>query len=122
MPEGLRFDRAVEAALYFCCLEAVQNATKHAGDAATITVHLGLHGDEIRASVRDDGMGFDGPAVPGNGLINMSDRLAAVAGRLTIKSSPAEGTDVVCWAPFSGSPPPSVAPALDVGPRTEQAG
>jgi signal transduction histidine kinase len=50
---------AVEAALYFCALEAIQNATKHAGPGAAVTVTLGRRGDDIQFAVDDDGSGFD---------------------------------------------------------------
>jgi signal transduction histidine kinase len=97
---GRRFAPETEAALYFCCLEALQNATKHAGPAATVTVLLTVSSDGVCAEVRDDGPGFD-PADPraGAGLVHMADRLAAVDGELRIVSAPGAGAVVRCWAP-----------------------
>ena len=86
-----RFDPDVELALYFCCLEAVQNALKHAGASY---VRVNLHHEEgvLVAVVADDGGGFDVNGTPGgSGLVNMRDRLDAVGGTLTIESAP-DGT------------------------------
>lgn len=54
-----RFRPEVEAAMYYCCLEAVQNAYKHAGTRAPISIRLYTDADELRLEVRDDGSGFD---------------------------------------------------------------
>jgi signal transduction histidine kinase len=93
--EGLgRYGPAVEAATYFCCLEALQNAAKHA-DATRVRVRLRGVDEELRFEVEDDGVGFDAEAIPaGSGLANMRDRLAAVDGVLTTNSSAAAGTCV----------------------------
>src|SRR5439155_14039029 len=48
----------VEAALYFCCLEALQNAAKHAG-ATTATIRLGPTADGLVLEISDDGAGFE---------------------------------------------------------------
>ena len=56
-----RYSREVESAAYFCCLEALQNAAKHA-DGATVAVVELSDGDALRMEVRDDGAGFDRPA------------------------------------------------------------
>jgi signal transduction histidine kinase len=90
-----RQPRQVEAALYFCCLEALQNAAKHA-DARRVDVRLertGSEGSVLRLRVHDDGAGFD-PAVAraGAGLANMRDRLDAVGGRVRVESRPGAGT------------------------------
>jgi signal transduction histidine kinase len=71
-----RVDPAVEAAVYFCCLEAVQNAAKHGASCAA--VRLDRVGVELTFSVTDDGPGFDpGTATRGAGLQNMQDRIGA---------------------------------------------
>ncbi len=89
-----RFDPAVEAAVYFCCLEALQNVARHAGEVP-VTVELSMAGDALVFSVTDSGPGFD-PACssPGRGQQNMSDRLAALGGSLEIHSTPGGGTTV----------------------------
>ena len=78
-----------EAAVYFCCLEALQNVAKHAPRAAvTITVTDGPDG-MLTFVVRDDGPGFDPTMVPaGHGLQNMADRVGAVGGRLAVDAAP----------------------------------
>ena len=92
-----RLPAAVEAAFYFCALEAVQNAAKHAG-ADRVTVDLGQDRDSWRLRVSDDGSGFDHAEVrdtaAGGGLLNMSDRLSAVGGRVSVTSEPGTGTTV----------------------------
>lgn len=97
---GGRYPREVEAAAYFCCLEAVQNAVKHAHGATRITIQLSA-GEQLRFEVRDDGPGFAGEAPsPGLGLTNINDRLASVGGRLTIASRSGLGTRVVGTIPI----------------------
>ena len=94
-----RFD---EAAVYYCCLEALQNATKHAGHGAGIAVELRHSGAELQFEVRDDGSGFD-PAVrhDGIGLRNMRDRLDALHGRLDIIATPGRGSVIVGAVPVA---------------------
>jgi signal transduction histidine kinase len=90
-----RFDTDVEAAVYFCCLEAMQNAGKHAGDDATLRVSVGTDGRVLWFEVHDDGKGFDvGPVVNGHGFVNMRDRLGALDGQVTITSEAGAGTTV----------------------------
>lgn len=99
VPPGVRASRAVEAALWFCVLEALQNAAKHAG--ADVVVELTVDDGFLRAEVRDGGPGFDPDTAPrGSGLTNMADRMAAVDGTLDIRSTPGEGTRVVARAPL----------------------
>jgi signal transduction histidine kinase len=89
-----RYRPEVEAAIYFCCLEAIQNAMKHAVGVQTISVSLAEDGD-LHFEVSDDGAGFkEEDAQSGAGLTNMRDRLAAVGGFLTIQTSPGRGTSV----------------------------
>jgi len=92
-----RYNQDVEAAVYFCCLEALQNVAKHAPAAHGVTISLERNGD-LRFSVADDGPGFD-VEVAGNGLVNMHDRVSAVGGTLEIKSAPGAGTEVVGHVP-----------------------
>jgi signal transduction histidine kinase len=90
-----RYGQEIEAAVYFCCLEALQNVAKYANaDHATISLEQG--DGEVIFSVTDDGIGFD-PAstVKGSGTQNMADRVAAIGGTLTVGSSPGAGTAVL---------------------------
>jgi signal transduction histidine kinase len=99
--------RAVEAALYFCCMESAQNAAKHSG-AACVSVRLADQAGWWRLSIVDQGAGFDsqGVAAPGAGvgLINMRDRLDAVGGNLSVQSRPGRGTTVTAEVPRIPTP------------------
>ena len=97
-----RLPAAIEAALYFCCMEAVQNAAKHSG-ARSVSVRLAANRDRWLLTVSDDGAGFDqapaGAAGTGAGLANMRDRLDAVGGTVTVGSTPGSGTTVTAAVP-----------------------
>jgi signal transduction histidine kinase len=90
-----RYAQEVEAAVYFCCLEALQNIAKYA-DANAATVRLSDGAGSLTFEVSDDGRGFD-PASTGygTGLQGMADRLDAIGGSLEVRSAPGEGTTVV---------------------------
>ena len=89
-----RFSRDVEAAVYFCVLEALNNAAKYA-EASVASVRLSMNGG-LRFEVADDGRGFDtGKIQRGTGLQGMADRLEAVGGELEIRSRPGAGTMVI---------------------------
>lgn len=90
----LRFDADTEAAVYFCCLQALQNVMRHAGNAPAV-VSIDAKGSELRFSVIDRGPGFDPDAAPaGMGLQIMRDRVDALGGELAIASSAGGGTTV----------------------------
>ncbi|TDC47987.1 sensor histidine kinase [Jiangella ureilytica] len=90
-----RYPPEAEAAVYFCCLEALQNAGKHAGPGASATVRVRGDGDGVQFEVADDGAGFDPAAVgESHGFVNMRDRLGAFGGELTVDSTPGAGTTV----------------------------
>ena len=94
-----RYAREVEAAVYFCCLEALQNVSKHAG-AHSIVVHVSSDDGRLVFSVADDGAGFEPKrSGMGSGLQGMKDRLAALGGDLEISSEPGRGTTVSGWVP-----------------------
>ena len=77
-----RYTPEIETAAYFCCLEAMQNVSKHARDATAIVIELNDSG-ALMLEVRDDGAGFDAAQVDaGMGFTTMRDRIAAVDGRL----------------------------------------
>ena len=78
----------IEAAVYFCCLEALQNAAKYAGAAATARVRIWEDASGLLFEVCDDGEGFEtNRHADGAGLTNMRDRLGAVGGSLRVESS-----------------------------------
>ncbi len=85
-----------ETAIYYCCLEALQNVAKHGGDGAAASLRLWRDRKAVRFSVSDDGVGFAPrrPAAKGAGLTNMTDRIGAVGGMLAVRSTPGEGTTV----------------------------
>jgi signal transduction histidine kinase len=105
-----RLPTPVEAALYFCCVEAVQNAAKHSG-ARSVTVRLGEDRGRWRLTVTDDGAGFVQAQVravgAGAGLVNMRDRLDAVGGTVTVGSLPGRGTTVTALVPILEGPRPA---------------
>ena len=91
-----RQTEGVELTVYFCCLEALQNAAKHAGPGASAVVVLGQDRDGVHFSVEDDGVGFDpGDVERAGGLTNLADRAAAAGGVLRIESAPGRGTRVI---------------------------
>jgi signal transduction histidine kinase len=102
-PDVGRSTPQAEVAVYFACWEAVQNAAKHAGRGASVTIRLRRHDGELAFSVYDDGVGFDPRETPeGFGRTAMRDRLGAVGGSLDVHSSPRHGTLVsgcVPWPP-----------------------
>jgi signal transduction histidine kinase len=86
-----RYRPDIELSLYFCCLEALQNAIKYAGDDATITITLCDH-DWPSFDIRDTGRGCDAATIQtGHGYTNMSDRMEAVGGTLTVHAQPGQG-------------------------------
>lgn len=90
-----RHSEALESALYFCCVECLQDAAKHAGPGASVTVNLSQFDGHVRFSVDDDGAGFDpGNFSRGDGLTNLGDRVASLGGELTIESLPGQGTRI----------------------------
>jgi signal transduction histidine kinase len=98
-----RYPTEVEAAIYFCCLEALQNAAKHAPGSH---VDLRLHEESggLLFEVSDDGPGFDAAGVVsagGHGFVNMSDRLGAIGGTVRWDSVPGEGTTISGSVPLT---------------------
>ena len=90
-----RHSQDLERAVYFCCLEALQNAFKHADGATDISVVLHENTEGLALTVDDNGSGFDPSEVAdGHGIANMADRLGALGGELTIDSERGRGTTV----------------------------
>lgn len=89
-----RQPREVEGAVYFCCLEALQNVAKYA-EANRISLRLWTDDANLAFRVQDDGKGFDAMTVPqGSGLQNMRDRVEALGGSLEVRSVPGQGTTI----------------------------
>jgi signal transduction histidine kinase len=103
-----RFPRDVESAVYYSCLEAVNNARKHA-QGATIGVRLHTEDGLLRFTVEDDGPGWDldRASSPGRGLRNVTARISTVGGRIDVRSAPGRGTTVEGSVPV---PRPAGAP------------
>ena len=94
-----RYSQEIEAAIYFCCLEALQNVTKYAS-ASRAVVRLSQQDGALTLSVEDDGAGFDRATTKkGSGTQNMVDRLEALGGHLDIESELGKGTNVIGHLP-----------------------
>ncbi|GAY10457.1 histidine kinase [Pseudonocardia sp. N23] len=94
--QAVRFPADVEAAVWFCCLEGVNNARKYAG-GAPVTVRLVVQGGLLQFRVRDEGPGFDQASLghgPNRGMRNLLARINSVGGRIDVRSRPGEGTTV----------------------------
>lgn len=91
----------IEAGVFFACLEAVQNASKHA-EPSRIHIDLGTLDGHIVFEVHDDGCGFDPTNGHGGGALrSLNDRLRALGGELTISSTPGRGTMVAGAIPVT---------------------
>jgi signal transduction histidine kinase len=98
-----RHPQEIEAGVYFCVLEALQNIVKHAG-ASKATVQLQETDGRLRFSISDNGSGVDpARARSGSGLQNMRDRVEVLGGELQLLSSPGAGTQVVGSIPVAAA-------------------
>jgi signal transduction histidine kinase len=88
-----RHPQDVEAAVYFCAMEALQNVQKYARAKGAV-VRLRETQEALNFEVEDDGVGVDTNAPKGAGLTNMADRLDALGGRFSISARPEGGTSV----------------------------
>jgi signal transduction histidine kinase len=99
-PDIGRYSLEVETAVHYCCLEALQNATKHAGPSAPVAIKLRDENGTLHFEVSDQGRGFDlDDENIGSGLRNMEDRISAVGGQLSIESQPGAGTRIIGTVP-----------------------
>jgi signal transduction histidine kinase len=99
------YEKDAEAAVYFCCLEALQNTSKYANPTQAC-VTLQAQNGALRFTTADDGAGYDSRHTPmGSGLRNMADRLAALGGELDVRSAPGSGTTVTGRLPFPAASP-----------------
>lgn len=96
-----RYPQEVEAAIYFCVLESLQNVQKHSS-ASRAQVELAERDGLLTFEVRDDGVGFSAPP-DGSGLTNLRDRLEALGGDLRVVSAPGQGTTVAGAVPVQAS-------------------
>jgi signal transduction histidine kinase len=95
-----RFATDVETAVYFCCVEALQNVAKHCGSGARVDLSASEEPYGLRFVIADDGPGFDtGVVTATRGLTGMHDRLEAIGGELMISSTPGAGTTVIGSVP-----------------------
>jgi signal transduction histidine kinase len=103
-PDGVgRYGQDVEAAVYFCCLEALNNAAKYS-EASRVDIRLSTGDGELRFEVSDDGRGFDRSVTSyGTGLQGMADRLDAIGGSIDVVSAPGEGTTVIGRLPVEAT-------------------
>jgi signal transduction histidine kinase len=108
--DGLsRHSPDVEAAVYFCCMEAMQNAGKHAGADASITVRVWEEPGWLNFEVADTGAGFDADGVGGKGagFVNMADRVGAIDGTIRVASAVGSGTTISGRIPLHDEPVPA---------------
>jgi signal transduction histidine kinase len=103
-PDGVgRYRQDVESAVYFCCLEALNNVAKYA-EASRVEIRLTTADDELRFEIADDGRGFDRSVTSyGTGLQGMTDRVDALGGSIEVDSAPGAGTTVVGRLPVEGA-------------------
>jgi PAS domain S-box-containing protein len=94
-----RYSPEIESVVYFCCLEALQNAEKHSG-ASRVTITLREH-EQLEFEVRDDGRGFSPEPGTGAGMANMRDRLGSVGGSMKLYTGEGKGTRVVGRVPVA---------------------
>jgi len=109
--QTVRYDPLVESTLYFTCLEALQNALKHAAGATSVRVAVHEEDGRISFEIADDGAGMARSTGDGSGLSNMRDRVAAAGGAVRIESAVRRGTRVVGALPLRRSDAPAPAPA-----------
>ncbi|MGH2705701.1 MAG: sensor histidine kinase [Actinomycetota bacterium] len=112
-----RFPQEVEAAVYFCCLEALQNVAKYA-EATRVVLRVWKERAYVSFEIQDDGHGFDTcDYKPGAGLQNMTDRVETLGGRLEVSSAVGIGTRVSGSIPLDGRAPaaPPILPLVAEG-------
>ncbi|MCE3553845.1 histidine kinase [Pseudonocardia sp. RS11V-5] len=127
---GRRYPPELEAAVYFCCLESVNNAHKHA-PGADVVIRFAEEDGRLHFTIRDSGPGFvvpepavvgPGAATAGRGLRNVAARIVAAGGRVDLRSAPGEGTTVEGSVPVPEAEVPADGPpatAADAGPDGE---
>jgi signal transduction histidine kinase len=100
-----RYSPEIETTIYLVCVEALQNAVKHADGATGVWISLSDDG-LLRFEVLDDGAGFEpGAVASGSGLLNLHDRATALGGVISIRSEPGRGTRIAGAIPVSRPSP-----------------
>lgn len=105
-----RHPAAIEAAVYYCCVEALQNVAKHAGPDATAHVEVTARDGLLVFTVSDDGRGLAAAPTPvgdtasgaGQGMLNIADRLGALGGTVSVGAAPRGGVVVHGEVPVNG--------------------
>jgi signal transduction histidine kinase len=96
-----RYPPEIETTVYLVCVEALQNAVKHADGASAVWISL-VDDGRLRFEVVDDGAGFDpDSAASGAGLVNLHDRTATLGGVLAVESAPGRGTRIAGAIPLA---------------------
>jgi signal transduction histidine kinase len=111
-----RLPREVETAVYFCCVEALQNAVKHAR-ARTVRIEVTTGAGRLEFCVSDDGQGFGGSGSGRtSGLVNLDTRLLPLGGRVAVESVVGRGTTVTGEVPLPRLPRQRSPHAADLAP------
>jgi len=111
-----RYSQEIEAGVYFCVLEALQNMVKHA-QATKATVSIEQRDGHLAFSVADDGRGLNPErAHSGSGMQNMRDRIEVLGGELQVESSPGAGTRVTGSIPVAAAAAPTTGELVPATP------
>jgi signal transduction histidine kinase len=94
----------IENAVYFCCLEAIQNALKHGAPPVDVSLHQ--EDGHLAFEIADRGTTFRASSSTGSGVQNMRDRMAAIGGELSIAANRDGGTSVLARVPLGPLRPP----------------
>lgn len=101
-----RLPAEMETALYRIVQEALTNTAKHA-NAHKVRIQLKENEQQVKATIIDDGQGFDYEGLlknPGQerglGLAGMQERAVLLSGTLAIRAAPGRGTIVEVRIPF----------------------
>jgi PAS domain S-box-containing protein len=111
--QGSKIPKDAALCLFRITQEALGNMVKHSG-AKQAQVELSATKDEILLRIVDAGVGFDvgqRDSIVGIGLVGMRERLRLVGGKLSIKSAPTRGTEILAEVPLyvsSNEPRPPV--------------
>jgi signal transduction histidine kinase len=101
LPEELSITPEVEREVYYVLREALTNVTRHS-HASKVEIHLSQENGKLKASLTDDGVGFNPQGINANGfgISGMELRMKKIGGELSVKSSPGQGTNVSFLVPF----------------------
>lgn len=99
--KGMRLSDELEGAAYFTVAESLANSLKHAG-ASHVDVEVSISDGVLALRTSDDGVGFDPVRATGNGLSNLSARVAAVGGRLDVSATAGGGATVAAEFALAG--------------------